>query len=138
MIQMGKLRLRDSNILPRYLVNKWQSWLWNQIWFQKQWALLPYRLCLRNDDKWFYNVGTAFVMVTGERKNENKGLKLYCNMIIALTDNARIRVKQKHECPSSGTVGGLFSLISILFLVLSLIFSIKVYCLRCIMIQQNW
>lgn len=59
-------------------------------------------VCLRNDDKWFYNVGTAFVMkVRGERKNENKGLKLYCNMIIALADNARIRVKQKHECPSS-------------------------------------
>lgn len=95
-------------------------------------------VCLRNDDKWFYNVGTAFVMkVRGERKNENKGLKLYCNMIIALADNARIRVKQKHECPSSGTEGGLFSLISTLFLVLSLIFSIKVYCLRCTMIQQN-
>ena len=52
-------------------------------------------------------------------------------MIIALTDNARrISVQQKHECPSSGIVGGLFSLSLLFFLVLSLIFSIKVYCLR--------
>ena len=47
--------------------------------------------------------------VRGERKNENKKLKLYCNMIIALTDNARrICVQQKHECPSGGNVGGFF------------------------------
>ena len=97
-------------------------------------------VCLWNDYKWFYNVGIAFVMkVRGERKNENKELKLYCNMIMALTDNARrISVQQKHECPSSGIVGGLFSLSLLFFWVLSLISSIKVYCLRWAIIQQNW